>query len=172
MSRQAKSLWLGVALPLFLFAPDAVAQTAESAVGQAQDVYGPPPPMEDCSAEQEAAIVSGEIIVCRRKVDQDQYRVTDREAAQKRYAEENERMGEFGMPAGLPDDFVGPGIFRGPATVGGLCVIGPCPPPPAYMIDFDELPDTPTGSDAERVGQGLAPRGEGRNPEIEEGGEP
>ena len=32
-------------------------------------------------------------------------------------------------------------------------------PPPAYLIDFDELPETPPGSDAERAAQGLAPRG-------------
>ena len=116
--------------------------------------------MERCTKEQEAAIVSGEIIVCRREADQSQYRVSTKDETEDRYAKEHERMGEFGMPGALPDDFVGAGIFRGPATVSGLCVIPPCPPPPALIIDLEAIPEAPPGSDAERVGQGLAPKGD------------
>ncbi len=135
---------------------------ADAAIAEAEDAYGPPPPMEDCSAEQEAAIVSGEIIVCRRIRDQSQYRVSSDDEAESRYARETMDKGAPRAP-----DVAGPGIFKGPATVSGLCLIPPCPPPPAYIIDFDELPETPEGSDADRVGQGLAPRGDDSGPPPE-----
>jgi len=134
----------------------ALALQAQPAGGQEPaDPYGPPPPMEDCSAEQEAAIISGEIIVCRRKADQSQYRMSSDDDAADRYARET-----MDQDAPRAPDVAGEGIFKGPATVSGLCLIGPCPPPPAYMVDFAALPETPAGSDAERVGQGLAPKGE------------
>ncbi|MFN2099159.1 hypothetical protein [Altererythrobacter sp. MF3-039] len=136
------------------FAQDNRSSDTDAAIAAAEDAYGPPPPMEDCSDEQEAAILTGEIIVCRRKRDQSQFRVSSEDEAESRYARETMNAGDPRAP-----DVAGPGIFRGPATVSGLCFIPPCPPPPAYMIDFDELPETPPGSDAERAGQGLAPRG-------------
>lgn len=112
-------------------------------------------PLEDCSAEQEAASISGEIIVCRRRSDGSQYGY-DKEAAQNRYARETMNAGDLRTP-----NVDGPGIFQGPATVGGLCGIGlnPCPPPPAYIIDFSTLPDAPPGSDADRISRGLPPLG-------------
>ncbi|MXO63186.1 hypothetical protein [Qipengyuania oceanensis] len=154
MSRRAAEVLLIASLAL-ASAPLA-AQDIDSATARSRDAYGPPPPMEDCSAEQEAAIVSGEIIVCRRVTDQQQYRIASEEDAQDRYARETMNKDN---PA--PVDVAGPGIFRGPATVSGLCLIPPCPAPPAYMIDFDALPETPEGSEADRVGQGLAPKTSG-----------
>jgi len=53
----------------------------------------------------------------------------------------------------------GEGIFTGPATVSGLCVVPPCPPPPVYYIDVGALPEAPPGSDADRIARGLPPRG-------------
>ena len=126
------------------------------------DLYGPPPPTERCTEEQEAAIISGEIIVCRRIIDQSEHRYSDDDEAETRYAQEKERMGEFGLPASLPADFVGPGIFKGKATVGGLCLIGPCPPPTAVLIDLEAIPEAPPGSDADRVARGLVPVGNER----------
>lgn len=108
------------------------------------------PVYEDCSDEQEAASISGEIVVCRRKTENEN-RLYDREDAEWRHAEKTQ--GE------QPADVAGPGIFRGPATVSGLCFIPPCPAPPAYMIDFSELPDAPPGSDADRIARGLPPLG-------------
>lgn len=61
---------------------------------------------------------------------------------------------------GQAPDVSGPGIFKGPATVGGLCFIPPCPKEPVYMIDVAALPEAPPGSDADRIARGLAPRGE------------
>ena len=136
-------------------------------MAEAEALYGPPPPMEDCSQEQEAAILSGEIIVCRRKVDQEQYRISSDDEAETRYAEATMNKGNPQTP-----DVAGAGIFRGPATVSGLCLIPPCPPPPAYLIDFDALPDTPEGSDADRVGQGLAPLGNRGNTPPDDDDEP
>ena len=127
------------------------------------DLYGPEPPMEDCSDEQEAAIVSGEIVVCRRKQDQREFRTTGREAAQDRYAEETMNEGLLPTP-----DVAGGGIFRGPATVSGLCFIPPCPPPPALIIDVTALPKAPPGSDADRISRGLPPLGNDEDDEAPE----
>lgn len=128
--------------------------TAASALAQARALYGPPPPMENCSDDQEAAILSGEIVVCRRKRDQSEFRTLPSEDAQARYAEETMNKGNPQTP-----DVSGPGIFKGPATVSGLCVIGPCPKPPALMIDVTALPQAPPGSDADRIAHGLPPLG-------------
>lgn len=109
------------------------------------------PEFEDCSDEQEAASISGEIVVCRRKTGVEN-RLYDKESAERRHAERT--MGD------MPLDVGGPGIFKGPATVSGLCFFPPCPKQAAYMIDFSELPDTPPGSDADRIARGLPPLGQ------------
>ncbi len=112
---------------------------------------------EECSqAEKDAAAISGEIVVCSRRSNEE-HRLTSREAAQERYARETMYAGDPQAP-----DVAGAGIFRGPATIGGLCIPGlqKCPPPPAYVIDFDALPDAPAGSDADRISRGLPPLGQ------------
>ena len=117
--------------------------------------------MEDCSDEQEAAILSGEIIVCRRKQDQRQYRTLPEEYAETRYARETMNKDNPQTP-----DPCGPncGIFKGPPTIGGVCIPIPgvhkCPPPPALIIDVTALPQAPPGSDADRISRGLPPLGE------------
>ena len=139
-----------MALSLYVFAPMPLSaqQTGPSVPSSQASEY------EDCSAEEQAAVISGEIVVCRRKADNDQHRLTSRENAQRRYAEETMNNGNPQTP-----DVAGPGIFRGPATVGGMCGIGlnKCPPPPAYMIDFSTLPEAPPGSDADRIAKGQVP---------------
>lgn len=106
----------------------------------------------ECSAqEQDAAAISGEIVVCGRRQGAE-HRLHGAEESRERYARETMFKGDPQAP-----DVAGPGIFRGPATVSGLCLIPPCPPPPAYMVDFSQIPETPPGSDADRVGRGLAP---------------
>lgn len=132
------------------------ADRSADTLAAARTQYGPPPQVEDCSAEQEAAIISGEIIVCRRKQDTSEYLTGSREESQSRYAQETMYANDPQAP-----DVAGPGIFRGPATVGSLCIPGlqKCPPPPALMIDVTALPQAPPGSDADRIANGLPPLG-------------
>ncbi len=141
------------------------AATVEGALAEARNLYGPPPPMEDCSNEQEAAILSGEIIVCRRKKDDSEFRTLPSDEAQSRYARETMNRGSPQTP-----DVAGDGIFKGEPTVGSLCIPGlqKCPPPPAIIVDFDALPVAPPGSDADRIARGLPPLGDdGRITESE-----
>lgn len=157
----ARWRWIGfpvAALSLSLHPLSAQSDSSETDVidilAEAEDLYGPPPPMEDCSDEQEAAIISGEIIVCRRKQDQRAFRTTDPDDAETRYARETMNKGNPQTP-----DVAGDGIFRGPATVSGLCLIPPCPKEPALIIDVEALPEAPPGSDADRIARGLPPLG-------------
>lgn len=110
---------------------------------------------EACRRQREAAIVSGEIVVCGSAPAQDQ-RLGSREEAQRRHAEETAFRDDPATP-----DVAGPGIFRGPATVSGICVKGifNCPRPPALMVDVTKLPQAPPGSDADRIARGLEPLG-------------
>ncbi|WP_394730147.1 hypothetical protein [Altererythrobacter sp. GH1-8] len=126
-------------------------------LADADRLYGPPPPFEDCTEEQEAAIISGEIIVCRRKQDPREFLTTGRESARKRYAEETAFANDPQAP-----DVAGDGIFRGPASVSGLCLIPPCPKEAALFIDIEALPEAPPGSDADRIARGLPPIGNER----------
>ena len=116
---------------------------------------------EDCGDEREPAAegqpeAPDEIVVCVRKRGEE-VQMWSKEDWENRYAARTAFRGAPRTP-----DVAGPGITGAGAGVGVVvkgCFIPPCPPPPAYMIDFAALPDTPPGSDAERVGQGLAPRG-------------
>ena len=145
------------------FALALIAVAAASPAAQAQDNSGPPQTIdllvpqntgdddfEDCSAEQEAASISGEIVVCRRRRDQSEFGY-DAERAQQRYATETMNKGDPRAP-----DFA-ESCAKNPEK--GACISFGKVPPPAYMVDFDALPDTPPGSDADRVGRGLAPQG-------------
>ncbi|MEP3052274.1 MAG: hypothetical protein ABJP48_05960 [Erythrobacter sp.] len=112
-----------------------------------------PAQVKECEDRQEAATVSREIVVCGQLLDDSSnYYSGNREAAQKRYAEATRNAGTLPTP-----DVAGPGIFRGPATVSGLCFIPPCPDPPALIIDVEALPEAPPGSDADRIARGLDP---------------
>ncbi len=112
--------------------------------------------LRQCERESEAALISGEIIVCAQLgEDSSNYYSGDRDAARKRYAEETAFAGDIRAP-----DVAGDGIFRGPATVSGQCFIPPCPKPPALIIDIEALPEAPPGSDADRIARGLEPLGD------------
>ncbi|MFM7349597.1 MAG: hypothetical protein ACKO01_08915 [Erythrobacter sp.] len=129
---------------------------------QSIDILVAPPPSEaasaaiikECDEAKEAGVVSGEIVVCRKfEEDTSQMFSGSREAWLKAYAERTQNAGT--LP---PPDVAGPGIFRGPATISGLCFIGPCPKDPALIVDVKAMETPPAGSDAERVAQGLAPK--------------
>ncbi len=125
------------------------------------DILAPPPQPEaaneavikECAEQVEAGVVAGEIVVCRElEVDTSQLYSGSREAWLKDYAERTQ--GANTIP---PPDVAGAGIFRGPATISGLCFIPPCPDEPALIIDVEAIPPPPEGSDAERVAKGLVP---------------
>ncbi len=83
----------------------------------------PPAVVKECEDQREAGVVAGEIVVCAElEYDTSQLYSGSREAWEKAYALRTQNAGT--LP---PPDVAGPGIFRGPATVSGLCVLGPCP---------------------------------------------
>ena len=166
------SLRIAVAAPLVVVAMPLAAQEAADTQNALEAQTGEPPLTidilaareeaedeiyEDCEEDQDAAILTGEIVVCRKRSG-DENRLYDKEAAERRHAE---RTMNHNDPQ-APDVF---GIPNHGTVVARGCFIPPCPPPPAYMIDFDELPDTPKGSDADRIARGLAPRGYSANPD-------
>ena len=115
---------------------------------------------EDCRTDQDAAAISGEIVVCRRATGEE-HRLYDREEAQRRHAERTAYINDPEAPDFILDCHE-QGWPVGCAKMGRA-------PPPTVMIDVTALPEAPPGSDAERIGQGLAPVGENApvQPEIE-----
>lgn len=127
--------------------------TAEEALVAAGSTYGPPAPAPDCGSGSGSG---EEIVVCAREQEQSQFRLRSDEQAESDYARQTMDKG-----APRPPDVSGPGIFKGPATIGGMCIPGlqKCPPPPAITVDFSALPEAPPGSDADRIARGLPPLG-------------
>ncbi len=102
---------------------------------------------QECENRADASTISGEIVVCR-QVGEDTSALTgNREATQKRYAQETMLKGAPRAPEafGIPNH--GNPIGFGKA------------PPPAYIVDFQALPTAPAGSDADRIARGLPPLG-------------
>ena len=165
MSRRGLAGLLG-AMAVVCGATPAIAQEAQDAqTGTPPDridltVTRPPPASteEACRRQREAATISGEIVVCGSLPRGQDQRITSREEAENRYAAATQGIST--------PDVAGPGIFRGPATFGGLCVKGVfnCPKPPALFVDVTALPEAPPGSDADRISRGLEPLGENAAP--------
>lgn len=136
------------------------------------DIRAPPPQSEaptaavakECEDQREAGEISGEIVVCRElQVDTSQHYSGSRAAWLRGYAERTQGANTIPSP-----DVAGPGIFRGPASVSGLCLIPPCPKPPTLIVDVEAIPPPPAGSDAARVAQGLPPLEEDMAPLSDE----
>lgn len=156
----------GLMLAMFCGAPALANSNTEDDSRVVIDILAPAPTgeidprlVEECERQEDAAQISQEIVVCRELRDRDKDRYnTDREEAERRYAE---RTAFRDAPA-TPDP-CGPmcGIFKGPPSVGNLCLPGlqKCPPPPALIIDLTALPKAPPGSDADRIARGLPPIG-------------
>lgn len=119
----------------------------DPAIEAARAAYGPPTPSPKCPPVREGE----EIVVCAEEQEQSQFRLRSDDEVEDDYARATMDKGAPRAP-----DVAGAGIFRGKASASFGNV-----PPPAYMIDFEELPDTPPGSDADRIGRGLAPAGSG-----------
>ncbi len=99
--------------------------------------------LRECRADEEAAAINGEIVVCR-VVGNDGTGLTGSRAdSQKRYAQETMNKGKPSAPDmfGIPDNGKGIGFGK--------------PPPVAITVDFAALPKAPSGSDADRIARGL-----------------
>lgn len=87
----------------------------------------------------------GEIVVC--APDEDKFRMPDTgEDATSAQALNDGRL--------HPPDVAGKGIFKGKPTMAGMCLLPPCPPEAAYMIDLSTIPLAPAGSDADKIAKG------------------
>ena len=106
---------------------------------------------QECENRADASTISGEIVVCRNVGDDTSALTGNREATQKRYAQETMLKGAPRAP-----DFIADCKDQG--NPFGCVGIGKAPPP-AYIVDFKALPTAPAGSDADRIARGLPPLG-------------
>jgi hypothetical protein len=110
---------------------------------------------EACLAEQDAARLRGEIIVCRRRAeDGADYSGFDKEEWERDYARRTQGVKTPNV-AGAGGTIIMPGegsLISVTVTqkFGG-------PPEKALIIDVGALPEAPAGSDADRIARGLAP---------------
>jgi hypothetical protein len=137
--RIAAFLLLTALLPVSLAAQDQGA-SAEEMVDNARKTYGPAPPKPRCDKDSEDPDV---IVVCAELEAQEQFRVRTDEDAENDYARETMNRGN---PP--PPNVDGDGIFKGPAT------FRLAPPTVPLIIDLEDIPDAPEGSDAARIGKG------------------
>lgn len=101
--------------------------------------------LRECRADEEAAAINGEIVVCRVRGNDGTGLTGTRAESRKRYAQETANKGRPAAPDlfGIPDNGRGIGFGK--------------PPPAAITVDFEALPKAPAGSDADRIAQGLPP---------------
>ncbi|WP_336987520.1 hypothetical protein [Altererythrobacter aquiaggeris] len=114
--------------------------TAEEALADARAAYGPADDRARCPETN-----GQEIVVCIEPQDDSDFRVESSGDLDPDGAGSDD-----GLPR-APDVFGIPDI--GGVTIAG-CFLPPCPPPPAYIIDFDTIPEPPEGSDADRISRG------------------
>jgi hypothetical protein len=137
--RIAAFLLLAALLPAALAAQDRGA-SAEQMVDKAKQAYGPAPPKPRCDKNSQDPNV---IVVCAELEEQEQFRVRTDEDAENDYARET--MNKGNPP---PPNVDGDGIFKGPAT------FKLAPPTVPLIIDLEDIPDAPEGSDADKIGKG------------------
>lgn len=102
-----------------------------------------------CRRQREAAIISGEIVVCAGRGDRDQHRLRRDGDAAAAYARATMNRGMAAKP-----DFAPPPWRPNLLT---FCPKFGDPPPPPPDVDFSRLPEAPPGSDAARH-SGRAPQ--------------
>jgi hypothetical protein len=133
---------LVLALPVVPLAAQDGGRSAEDMVETAKKSYGPAAPKKRCDQESQDPDV---IVVCGELEAQEQFRVRTDEEAENEYAAQTQNRDSPKVPSDVID---GPGIFKGPATFSLT------PPTPALIIDLEEIPDAPEGSDADLIGKG------------------
>lgn len=146
MSRMAGHIAGLMLLPLAMIPASLAAQdqgrSAEDMLETARESYGPAPPKPRCDPDSEDPTV---IVVCAELEEQEQFRVRSDEQAEDDYARDTMNRGRPQVPM---DKIDGPGIFQGPAT------FKLAPPEAPLIIDLEEIPDAPEGSDADMIGKG------------------
>lgn len=112
---------------------------------------------EACIAEQDAARLRGEIIVCRRRSeDGAAYSGFDKEEWERDYARRTQGVKTPNV-AGAGGTIIMPG--EGSLITVTVSAKFGDPPEKALIIDVGALPEAPAGSDADRIARGLAPLG-------------
>jgi len=109
---------------------------------------------EACEAEQDAARLRGEIIVCRQLEDGAEVSGFNKEKWERDYARRTQ-----GAKTPDVEGAGGSPLYR---TLGSMVMVNVKvkvgdPPPPALIIDVEALPEAPPGSDADRIARGLPP---------------
>ena len=104
----------------------------------------------DCQRRQDAAIISGEIVVCGDRADHDRHRLDPDGDGLRQFAE---RTMDKGL--GLAPDFAAPPCVPNLLT---YCPEFGGPPGPAVIVDLAALPEAPPGSAADRIARGEQPR--------------
>ncbi|MEM1195762.1 MAG: hypothetical protein AAGH57_06635 [Pseudomonadota bacterium] len=110
---------------------------------------------KECVAEQDAARIRGEIVVCREVPRGAELSGFDKEQWERDYAQRSQGDKNPGL-----DSLANGPLYRTDGSVFMVNVkreVGAAPPPP-LIIDIEALPEAPPGSDAERTGKGLAPK--------------
>lgn len=141
MSRNMAALLLVALAPLPLAAQDAAPVTAEDLIADARQQWTTIQPDVTVCAEPEAN--DDVIVVCRQTVDPGRY-TFERPPELTVSADVRDTAG--GAPR-APDFSESCLHTRGRAN----CNMGGYVPPPAIIVDFDALPETPAGSDAARL---------------------
>ncbi|MEM6586509.1 MAG: hypothetical protein AAF692_12225 [Pseudomonadota bacterium] len=116
---------------------------------------------EECVAEQDAARIRGEIVVCRQRSDAAGLSGFDKEQWERDYAERTQGQRPADVE-GVGGHILMPGegsLVTITVTKKG-CFVGPCAPEQPLFIDVEALPEAPPGSDADRIAKGLDPKGE------------
>ena len=114
-----------------------------SAQSPAASVVGPVSPDDDCQRRHDAALISGEIVVCANRQRNDAYRLRDPKSSNA-FADATKDKGALRAP-----DLEGPPCVPSLLT---LCVKSRVTYAPARDIDLSALPIAPAGSDATKVG--------------------
>ena len=109
---------------------------------------------EACEAEQDAARLRGEIIVCRQLEDGEEVSGFNKEKWERDYAQRTQ-----GTKTPDVEGAGGSPLYR---SLGSMVMVNVKvkvgdPPPPALIIDVEALPEAPPGSDADRIARGLPP---------------
>ncbi|MDJ0979542.1 MAG: hypothetical protein QNI87_13525 [Erythrobacter sp.] len=150
-------------------APQADEADTEDAIAQPEegrlviDILAPPPEptagdrvdYEACIAEQDAARIRGEIIVCRKLGDDAESSGFDKQDWERRHAARTQgaKNPNVAGAGGTPIYRIWGSAVMANVTVGLFEEIEA-----PLIIDVEALPEPPPGSDADRVANGLPPR--------------